>query len=163
MTAMYRVRVGVLVLAAISVSPLLAEEIGRWDYPAGRAGVAQVSAGKGGQLRVYDCETSDSIEQVVIWYFSSLGLDEEHRLLQAARDGFETLSADTHFQHGFGFDTQQRKDDTQMVAHLAEGQAHVSFLHRPDVQQAGVVLISIAEIAGRTSVHVVELPSDGDE
>jgi len=134
----------------------------QWDYPAGRSNVSQVNAGKAGHLRVYDCKTSDTVEQVVLWYAERLGLPVEIGLFAVAKYGFDSLQADTLFQDDYGSGTDNRKGHTQMVAHLSDGHAHVSFLHRPDIEHSAVVTISIAKFADRTSIHVVQGPIDRD-
>lgn len=127
-----------------------------WDYPSGRNGVNQVAAGRAGQLRVFDCQTTDSVETVVLWYAKRLGLKDDHRLSVSASKGFDKLENDTDFNYGFGHDTDNRRDHTQMMAHVTPSHAHVTFLHRPDFKRPSSVTISIAESPNGTSVHVIQ-------
>lgn len=158
-TGKYAMRVPRIVLVAVAIlgMTVVAEADDKWDYPAGRHGVNQVSAGKAGHLRVFDCETTESVETVILWYAKRLGLDDKHSLLAAASKGFDQLEKDTHYQYGWGHDTDDRRDNTFMSVHIRRGgHAHVSFLHRPDYQLPSVVSISIAKTPAGTSVHVIQ-------
>ena len=127
-----------------------------WDYPAGRRGVNQVSAGNAGQLRVFNCRTIDSVETVFLWYAKRLGLKDDHRLSVTASKGFSTLENSAHFDYGFGHDTKDKRDHSQMMAHVARNDTHVTFLHRPDFKRPSSITISIAQTCKGTSVHVIQ-------
>lgn len=126
-----------------------------WAYPAGRSGTNFVSAGRAGELRVYECETKDSIEKVVLWYGKRLRLAENHSLMAAASKGFGN-NANHELSLGSGYDTGQRRDYTQVLAHLRKGGPHISLWHRPDFRQPDTITISIAKGSAATSIHVIE-------
>lgn len=132
-----------------------------WDYPnAGRRGVNEVSAGRGGQLRVFDCETTDPVEEVVLLYAKRMGMKSDHRLVIAASKGFSQLENDLHVDYGFGHDTDKKKDHTQVVANVTSHHAHVTFLHRPDLQRRVYTALSISQTPAGASVHVIQLKGD---
>ena len=145
----------VAALTAACFTPAIAGD--EWDYPnAGRRGVNHVSAGRAGQLRVFDCETTDRAEDVVAWYGMRLGMPSDHGLLVAASEGFAQLENDLHVTHGFGHDTDKRKDHTQLVAHITKRHAHVTFVHRPDLNTRMAITISISQTPTGASVHVIQ-------
>lgn len=127
-----------------------------WDYPSGRHGVNNVSAGRAGEIRVFECETTDSVESVVLWYAKRLGASDDDRLSASAIKGFGALKKGRIFSYGFGYDTDNRKDHTQLIAHVTPAHAHVTFVHLPDFTQSSSVTISIAETPTGTSVQVIQ-------
>jgi hypothetical protein len=157
-------------LLHLAIVPLIALAVAatargdnRWDYPAGRSGVNQVAAGRAGQLRVFDCQTPDSVETVILWYAERLGLAENNTLAVAASQGFDKLPKhkDTKFNTGFGHDTGDRSDHTQLIAHIAPAHAHVTLLHRPDLKRPSSITISIAETPTGASIHVIQPMQNG--
>lgn len=143
----------------------LCESNDDWDYPnAGRTGVNEVSAGRAGQFRVFDCETTDGVEEVVLWYVDRMGIDADHRLVTAASEGFSKLDGDLNLIAGFGHDTDERQDNTQIIAHISTTHAHVTLLHRPVLNQNADVTISISQIPRGTSIHIIQpLPEAGTD
>ena len=129
----------------------------KWDYTQeGSMGVSEELAGNAGDFRTYECTTSDSAEKVVLWYAKRLGLPKDHSLVTVAKKGFSTLENRTMIKTGFGRDTDDRKEHTSMVARLTPTHAHITFLHRSNIDGKQDVTISIASLPdGKTSVVVI--------
>jgi hypothetical protein len=129
----------------------------KWDYTQkGSAGVSVEHAGRAGNFRTFECTTNDSAEKVVLWYAKQLGLPKDHSLVKIAEKGFSKLENQTIIKNGFGHDTDDRKDNTSMVARLAPTYAHITFFYRPNFDGKQDITISIASLPdGKTSVVVI--------
>ena len=146
-------------MACLASASIANDADSQWDYPkaGGPAGVSEESTGRAGNFRTFHCTTKDSTEKVALWYATRLGLPDKHSLVMAARDGFSKLEKDSIISGGFGHDTEERTDDTRILAVLSPKHAQITLLHRPDFAGKRYVSISITSIPdGKTSVVVMQ-------
>ena len=147
---------------ALFVDHLVAQD-NRWDYPLPNAPteIHEVSAGRAGNLRVFVCRTTDSVEKVVLWYAKRLHVGDDQNLVRAASQGFKKAEQDS-IQFSTVNDTNERRDYTYFSADFVKSEPHISIWHRPDFNQSATVTISISKISTGTSIHIIKQTARND-
>ena len=146
-----------IVSLMVQVTLFAAEGEDAWDYPSGRKkNVGEVAAGRAGELRVFDCETTDSVETVITWYAKKLGLKADHSLMKTAAEGFQKLANPENLSFQIYEDTDKTRHHTQLTAQITPEYAHVTIVHRPDFERPDNLIISIAETPSGASIHLIQ-------
>jgi hypothetical protein len=124
-----------------------------WDYPHDSAGGVGKSTGPVSFSRSTR-RTTDSVEKVVLWYASRVGLPADHTLVTNAKQGFSGLNVRLDIRTNTGHDTDEKQDHLSVLGTITRTHAHVTMFYQPSRGRESDVLISISQSTVGTNIHV---------
>lgn len=131
-------------------------DINDWQYPsAGQSSGGTSSAGKAGDFRKFTGITSDSIEDVVLWYGEKVGISNSDSLLEAAESGFANAKTVRFVNSVHLHDTTDSHTAALVSGMYSSDAAHFMFHYVDGFPAANTLTISLTKIPTGASISII--------